>query len=228
MLLAGFLWVHYRESQRPRRVVVCAHDGKPVWNAVVALRHGGEKEADFSDRTLADGSTAIPRDRIHEDSEMLVVAPGFGIVRGALPDDDRVVLPDAFAVTLRIGGDFDLPEQPAAIELKLSPASAEPWEVLALQSAVVPGGFRPGLDLAPNPPGTLLLVDPETRAATVLVPRLGAWTVSWNVGVAAPAPGTVWTGKGPADEIPIEIREPGETVALEIPRQEIAKYAAER
>ncbi|HEX5136750.1 MAG TPA: hypothetical protein VFY93_07255 [Planctomycetota bacterium] len=225
--VAAFLWIQYHDAWfGPPRFLVCAGDGTPVRDAVVILRRAGAAKPDFSARTLGDGWFRTPRDRIHDDTEMFVAAPACGVVRGRIPDDDRIVLPEGIAVTLRIEGDFELPPPPHALQLVVEPEGvARADEALALAEAIVPQAFRPGKDWKPE---SMLLVDPATRSVSILVPQSGRFAVRWNVGARGHGTGTLWEGTGPPGKIPIEIREAGVTVSLEIPGDEIAKYAAMR
>lgn len=228
VLAAGLLWVQYHDAWfGPRRFIVCAGDGTPVPHAIVILRRGEATEADFSTRALGDGRVRIPRDRIHDDTEMFATAPAYGVARGEIPEDDRIVLPEGIAVTLRIAGELDLPQPPRGLQLVLEPEGvARADEALALTEAVAPQAFRPGEEWKPQ----FLFVDARTRSVPVLLPQRGRWTVRWNVGTRGPADrtGTIWSGSGPPARIPIEILEPGQTVSLEIREAELAKYAAGR
>ena len=228
LLLGGAAFATWQLAVWPfdtRWVQIVSHDGEPLMGALLVLQRPGEPEPDFADATNeTNGWLEIPRGKIRDGAEMAAVAPGCGVLRGALPEGKRIVLPRAVEVTLKVPGDFPLPEPPGSLVFSLIPVGAPGRMEYAYTKAVLPAGLMQR-DQVERIHATLR-VDPATRSAALLVPRAGRWKLRWSFMVyERKGGGMSGVGTGPGTYPEIEIPEGGGEVAFPITAAELARQA---
>jgi hypothetical protein len=128
--VAGFLALLLAACGGGRDVTVIGPDGEPVKGAIVVVNRPGASKHDVWDKPRGKGgSVAIPSGAIHEDSRLVVYAPGCRLVDREMPAGDvtirlergipvRVLLEEGCVIpdpNLTLTVKFDLVERPAGL-----------------------------------------------------------------------------------------------------------------
>ena len=224
LLAVGLFVAHQIEAWPfgPKWVQIFTADGEPIMGAVLALPETGFQNV----TSRGNGWLKIPRDKLTSDAEMMAVAPGCAVLRGPLPSGRKITLPPGLPVTIKVPGDFPLPEAPLHLEIALAPADADRLWAFALESAVVShDNWQRDWDERDGS----LLIDPGTRSVMLLMPRTGRWRVHWSVmhykvERSGGQVTQVGSGQGPDESIVIDIPEGATEVALPLDAASIAKY----
>ncbi len=225
-LLVGAVVSYFAEvgPLGPKHLRIVNTEGNVVMHAVVYIRDANGQHDYGAAVSSGDGWTQIARGKCWPWTKLIVGAPGCEVVETNVPWGNEIVLPFGHRVTLAVPGAFALPDAGQTLEVELEPVGeTKRWaSVLGEFVATDKHWDVPWVDRDPWPE---LSVDPKTRSVSLFVPQIGAWQVRWRVmRYRAGSSPSVRSGSGFDSDtpVPIMIEKPGETVALPIPKEELA------